>query len=244
MSIVFHAASGSPYAWRVWLALEYKEVAYELRLHELSAGDTLAPAFVALNPRRKVPVLVDDGYVLAESAAILEYLDERFPEAPLLFPGDARARATVRRFVREIDEYLGPASRRLVHDAWFQESEARTTAALDADVEQCHAELRYFDGLVGKGFLAGPLSAADFSLYPRVALLQRLERSMPQLDSARLIPADLRRWMARLEQLPFFARAYPPYWTRTDDGARNDPRRGQSGFNMDRPERGSDDISQ
>lgn len=217
MNIVFHAASGSPYAWRVWLALEYKAVPYELRLHDLSAGDTLASDFTALNPRRKVPVLVDDGYVLAESAAILEYLDERFPAPPPLFPGDARTRATVRRLVREIDEYLGPASRRLVHNGWFQEREARTAAALAGDVEQCHAELRYFDGLVGEGFLAGTLSAADFSLYPRVALLQRLERSVPQLDCARAIPADLRRWMARVEKLPFFERAYPPYWRRNDD---------------------------
>lgn len=235
MSLVFHAASGSPYAWRVWLALEYKAVPYQLRLHELSAGDTLAPAFLALNPRHKVPVLVDGDYVLHESAAILEYLDERFPQAPPLFPGGIRERATVRRLVREIDEYLGPASRRLVHGAWFQEGEGGTAAELQGDVEQCHAELRYFDALVGEGFLAGPLSAADFSLYPRIALLQRLDRAVPQLDCARAIPADLRRWMARLEQLPFFARAYPPCWVPAF-GARN-------GVGMHQHERGSDDAS-
>lgn len=217
MSLVLHAASGSPYAWRVWLALEYKAVPYELRLHALSAGDTLAPAFLALNPRHKVPVLVDGDYVLHESAAILEYLDERFPAAAPLFPGNLRVRATVRRLVREIDEYLGPASRRLVHDAWFQEQEGRTEDSVGDDLAQCHAELRYFDGLVGDGFLAGPLSAADFSLYPRVALLQRLERGIPRLDCARAIPPDLRRWMGRMERLPFFPRAYPPHWKENGD---------------------------
>jgi glutathione S-transferase len=58
-----------------------------------------------LNPSGKVPVL-DDGFVLPESAVIMEYLDERYPE-PALLPGDLAARAEARLAVFRFDELLG-----------------------------------------------------------------------------------------------------------------------------------------
>jgi glutathione S-transferase len=58
-----------------------------------------------LNPTGKVPVF-DDGFVLPESAVIMEYLDDRYPEQPLL-PGDARSRAVARKWVFRFDDLLG-----------------------------------------------------------------------------------------------------------------------------------------
>jgi glutathione S-transferase len=89
--ISFYYGSGSPYAWRVWLALEHKALPYELKVLSFSAGDTRKPEFVALNARHKVPTIVDDGFVLYESAVILEYLEERYPERALL-PAEPRPR--------------------------------------------------------------------------------------------------------------------------------------------------------
>ena len=64
---------------------------YELKVLSFSAGDTRKPEFIALNPRHQVPVLVDGDFVLYESNAIVEYLDEAYPGrgAPL-FPGDVK----------------------------------------------------------------------------------------------------------------------------------------------------------
>ncbi len=106
MALTLYAGSGSPFAWRVQLALEHKALPYELKMLSFSARDTLKPEFIALNPRHQVPVLVDGDFVLYESNAIVEYLDEAYPGrgAPL-FPGDARQRALVRRLIEEIDNY-------------------------------------------------------------------------------------------------------------------------------------------
>ena len=86
MAIVFYYGSGSPYAWNVQLALEHKALPYERRVLSFSAGDTRKPEFVAINPRHRVPTIVDDGFALYESNAIVEYLDEQYPGrgAPLL----------------------------------------------------------------------------------------------------------------------------------------------------------------
>src|SRR5262245_45691355 len=51
MALTFYYASGSPYAWRVWLALEHKRIGYELKTLSFSAGDLRKPEFSAINPR-------------------------------------------------------------------------------------------------------------------------------------------------------------------------------------------------
>ena len=96
MPLMFYYGSGSPYAWRVWLALEHKGIAYEQRVMSFSVGDLRKPEFLAINRRGRVPAIDDDGFALFESVAIVEYLDEKYG-GPRLFPGDARSRALVRR---------------------------------------------------------------------------------------------------------------------------------------------------
>jgi glutathione S-transferase len=105
MALDFYHGHGSPFSWRVWLALEHKAVPYNLKVLSFQDNDTTKPGFVALNPRHTVPTIVDEGYSLWESMAILEYLDERFPAGAKLYPGDAKARARVRRLIREAEEY-------------------------------------------------------------------------------------------------------------------------------------------
>src|SRR5215813_8198463 len=76
--------SGSPFAWRVLLAAELKRIPYESRLLEFSKGDLKTPEFLALNPRGKVPVIRDGDVVLAESLAIIAYLERKHPDRALL----------------------------------------------------------------------------------------------------------------------------------------------------------------
>ena len=90
MTVRLYYGSGSPFAWRVWLALEHKGIPYHLKTLSFDAGDLKTAEFGALNPRRRVPVLVDGDFAFAESAAIVEYIEDRWPSGPPLFARDPR----------------------------------------------------------------------------------------------------------------------------------------------------------
>jgi maleylacetoacetate isomerase len=83
-------------SFRVRIALHLKRLDVEMVFVDLLKGDQFVAQYRALNPEMVVPTLIDgDGPPLVQSLAILEYLDEKYPEPPLL-PADARARAHVR----------------------------------------------------------------------------------------------------------------------------------------------------
>ena len=107
MSLEVYWGSGSPYAWRVLLALEIKRTPYVSRLIEFSKKQHKAPEFLALNPNGLVPVIVDGGFVLWESHAILRYLNEA--HGGLLVPGDRRGRAVADQWFTWQATELNPA---------------------------------------------------------------------------------------------------------------------------------------
>ncbi|HXZ49368.1 MAG TPA: glutathione S-transferase family protein [Usitatibacter sp.] len=215
MALTFYHGHGSPYSWRVWLALEQLRVPYELRVLSFSAGDTKKPEFVAINPRHQVPTIVDDGFALWESEAILEYLDERFaPNAPALYAGDARSRARIRRLSREAQEYLNLQGLDRIVDEYFWKGDAAPDAAKVAEARaRVAAELAYFaDELRGDYLAGGAPTAADLVLYPMVAYVKRITARKPESKLTELIPAALAAWAARIESMPYFDKTYPPHW--------------------------------
>src|SRR5262245_21734080 len=82
-------------SFRVRIALHLKGVAFETVTLDLLKGDQHAESYRALNPQLAVPALDTGERVLVQSLAILEYLEERFPD-PALLPADAESRAHVR----------------------------------------------------------------------------------------------------------------------------------------------------
>jgi len=217
MGLTLYYGSGSPYAWRAQLALEHKALPYERRVLSFSARDQLKPEFIVLNPRHKVPVLVDDDFALYESNAIVEYLDEAYPGrgAPL-FPGDARQRALVRRLVLEVDNYFDHAVDIVGTQAFGKQPGEREPAKIAEGREAVAAEAGLFTRGMRGDFLAGPLSAADFALYPLVAYLYRAQKvRLPDLDVDAMLTPELRAWKARVEALPFFEATIPPHWQQT-----------------------------
>src|SRR6266536_3466048 len=103
--LTLYDADRCPYCARVRIALAEKDVEYEAVAIDLSDR----PAWIyEKNPLGKVPVLEEDAFVLPESVVINEYLEERYPEPPLL-PADPAARAIVRLQIERFDTALGDA---------------------------------------------------------------------------------------------------------------------------------------
>ena len=213
MALTFYYGSGSPYAWRVWLSLEFKGVPYEQKMMSFSAGDLRTPEYMAINPRRKVPAIVDDGFALYESQAIVEYLDERFPDAPRLFPGDVRRRALIRRMVQEGDQYFGAAMDPLLEQVLFSPKEKWDETVIAAARTRFGKEVARWENIFLGEWLSGDgPTAADFVLYPHIALALRMEKKKPDVDIRGLIGPKFAAWMQRVEALPYLEKTIPPHW--------------------------------
>jgi len=88
-------------SYRVRIALALKGLAYDYLPVHLVRNEQLKPPFSDIVANKLVPALVDHGQLLTQSMAIIEYLDETYPEPPLL-PGDAFARARIRSLAQDI----------------------------------------------------------------------------------------------------------------------------------------------
>jgi glutathione S-transferase len=211
--LTFYYGSGSPYAWRVWLALECKGIPYELKTMSFSAGDLKRPEFLAINPRGRVPAVADDGFTLYESVAIVEYLDERYRSGPALFPGGVHQRALVRRLVQEADQCYAIAMEKILDQVLFTPQDKWDLEAIAAARAALAEELQRWERCAATEFLAGrELTAADFTLYPLIALTLRMQKKKPDLDIPAIIGPGITAWMKRIEALPYFQATWPPHW--------------------------------
>jgi glutathione S-transferase len=214
MAVEFYHGHGSPYSWRVWLALELKQIPYEVKILSFQAGDTQKPEFVALNPRHHVPTVVDGNFVVYESTVILEYLDERFDSGVKLYPGNAQDRYRVRRLVREAEEYLGLEGIDPITEEYFGGQDHKPEEARIAKAKaRLHEELEYFSKELQGDYLAGAQpSAADVVLYPWIGYVNRITFRRPETKLTELVPAPLAAWAKRVEAWPFFDKTFPPHW--------------------------------
>lgn len=93
--IKLHGFYRSSASYRTRIALNLKGLAYETVSHDLTTGAHREPVYLEINPQGLLPALEVDGAVLTQSGAIIEYLEERYPNPPLL-PAGALERARVR----------------------------------------------------------------------------------------------------------------------------------------------------
>ena len=221
MSIELHWGSGSTPAWRVMLALAFKGLPYTSKLLSFSARDTRSPAFLALNPRGKVPTLVHDGLVLNESLAILAYLDRAFPDRPI-FGTTAAAGGRIWRHVMEYESHGNPTFSAVARPILFGRA-VDEAEAVRAAVPALHAELDTLNTSVANGYFEGDtLSAADFVWYCGVAfLLRAATRPAAQGLDLGLLPFAARwpnvvRWAGNVEAIPGFDATIPPHWLEGD----------------------------
>lgn len=212
--LTFYYGSGSPFAWRVWLALEHKQIPYQANRLSFDAGDLQAAAYTAINPRQQVPAIVDNGFALYESAAIVDYLEDQYPQsgAPL-WPQEVRARAVARRIATEVDLYVVPPIDTLITQTLGGRQAPPDVELLATSRQTLARELALIEqSMAGRFIVGSTVSAADFTLYPLVAFLRRIDIKRPGYDMSRLISARLQLWMTAVESLSYFDKTYPPHW--------------------------------
>jgi glutathione S-transferase len=211
MALTFYYGSGSPVAWKIWLALEHKQIPYQLKVLSFERRELKTPEYLAINPRGKVPAIVDGDFALYESSAIAEYLEERHPERPLL-PRDPQRRAIARRVAAESDHYLYAAVRRLVGQTLTRPPGGGDATEIAAAQTALVEELGHFArGLSGDHF-AGELSIADFAVYPLLRMIRRIDERQPQHGLGERFPHALGSFMRHLETLPYVEKTAPPHW--------------------------------
>ncbi len=209
MALTLYYGSGSQFAWKVWLALEHKQLPYDFKLLSFSNGDTRKDEYLAINPRGKVPVLVDGDAVLRESGPISEYLEDRYPERPLL-PKDPVEKARARRLIAEIGEYYFPHHRNLVRESLNKPKGEGDEALIASAREGIAAELRKLEGELQGDYFTGELSLVDFTFYPYARMLRRVAEKRPEY--AIEVPAKIEAWTKRIDALPYAEKTTPPHW--------------------------------
>jgi len=218
MALELYWGSGSPYSWRVLLALEYKRLPYESRLLQFSKQEHKSPLMLRMNPRGRVPVLKDGDYVVFESLACLLYLDRKYPEPPL-FGRTAEEAGTIMRVICEYQAYAESHLMQIVTAAFLEnidervEEVTRATHLVAGEARTIEGRLSNSDWLVGEH-----VSAADMVVFPGIMLLLRAMEKREAGDlRSRFLPMEttypaLARWIRRMASLPGYDRTVPPHW--------------------------------
>ncbi|ATP51656.1 glutathione S-transferase [Pseudomonas sp. ITEM 17296] len=183
----------SGHAHRIELMLSLLKLPTELVFVDLAKGEHKQPAFLALNPFGQVPVIDDNGTVIADSNAILVYLAKKYDNGTWL-PEEPEAAARVQRWLSVAAGPLafGPAAARLVtvFGAAFNTDEV---------IGRAHTLLKVIDAELAKApFLTGSEpTIADVANYSYIA-------HAPEGNVSLEPYANVRSWLARIEALPGF----------------------------------------
>jgi glutathione S-transferase len=218
MTIDVYWGSGSPYSWRVLLALEHKGLEYRSHLLQIALQEQKSPHMLALNPRGRVPTLKDGDYVVFESLAVLYYLDRKYPAKPL-FGSSPEEGAVIMRVCCEYQAYIEPYVTRITRALLNRVGDPYSDESTYA-MHMIAGEARTIEGRLSKGpWIVGENpGASDYMIYPGIKLLLRA-LALPEARelSSRFLPLEanypaLGRWMQRVESLPGYERTYPPQW--------------------------------
>jgi maleylacetoacetate isomerase len=193
-------------SFRVRIALGYKKLAYESVCVNIVEGEQNKPEYLGHNPIGHVPTLSVDGVDYVESVAIMELLEELYPDPPLL-PKQPHHRARVRGLVQTINAGIQPLQNLAVLDrvgkeptirtAWMQHWIARGLAAYEALVVAAEK-----DGMNGPFSFGSTFTMADACLVPQVFAARRV--SVDLTPFPRILRAD-----AAASELPFVVAAKP-----------------------------------
>lgn len=190
--IKLYQIEGCPFAHRTRIVLEEKKLPFEAVPFE---RDRVPPELRALGPKAKSPTLFDGEVKLYDSSIIDEYLDDRYPDWPLM-PPDASHRAQVRTLMKEVEEELAPRLGAVVAEMMRPEGE-RDRRKLDLGREGFRSAMPGYDRrLDGRSFFVGDeMTLADVHLYTLFPAMRRALRD----DLVAKELTHLRGWLATME---------------------------------------------
>ena len=205
---IVYGPAGSTYVWSARLALAEKGVTHELV--PLPFGAHREAAHLARQPFAKVPAFEHDGFALYETQAIIRYVDERFPGAPLQ-PEDVHQWSRMNQIIGIVDAYAWPSiagailyNRMLVPRLGGVPDEAAIAAALPR-AELCLAEIERL--MEDHRFLAGEhLSLADLMVIP----LLHYFANLPEGHAPLAAHPKLEAWRRHMETRQSFLVTKPP----------------------------------
>jgi maleylpyruvate isomerase len=197
-----HGYWRSTAAYRVRIALNLKDVAYETVAHDLRAGAHRQPDYLALAPQGLVPALETSQGVITQSLAILEWLEQRYP-APALLPPDAEGRARIRAMAALVATDVHPLNNLRVLNhlrTAFGADEAQIAAWIRRWIQEGFTALEQQIACVGGDFAFGDApTLADCVLVPQVYSARRFGvdlEAFPRIRRASLFAAGLAAFAA------------------------------------------------
>jgi glutathione S-transferase len=175
-----HQHPFSTYSRRVRIALLEKKIPHELIEIDMVARQHRSPEYLALNPYGRVPTLEEDGFVLYESTAILEYLELTRPDPPLV-PADPRGRALVAMHVKLCDIQLARNSGTIIFPKRFLPKERWDEKAMAQAKTEIEKHLAVVEKQLGaKQFMvADRYSLVEVCYTPFVQFLSLMEVTPP-----------------------------------------------------------------
>lgn len=211
--------SGSPYSWRVLLALEHKRLEYRSHLLQFSLQEHKAPHIVAMNPRGRLPIVKHDDYVVFESVAVLYYLDLKYPEPPI-FGRTAEEAGVIMRVICEFEAYAEDHLMKIVRALFESGVNEANIGELTRAMLAVASEARTIEGRLSRGdwIVGDAYSAADMVIFPAIqVLLRALKKPGAGVLASRFLPVEvnypaLGRWLDRVAALPGFGKTWPPHW--------------------------------
>ncbi len=205
MSLTLHGYWRSTTAYRVRVALALKGVAYAQVTHDLRKGAQREAGYRSLNPQGLVPALETDGAVLTQSPAILEWIEETYPD-PRLLPVDAEGRAIVRAMAATIACDIHPVNNLRILSALrteFGADEAAVNRWIARWIGDGFAALETQIARYGDGFAFGATpTIADCHLVPQVYSAERFAVDLSLYPKLKAAAENARA-------LPAFAAAHP-----------------------------------
>lgn len=182
----------------VKLVLAEKGIPFEPINVRAEGFDRESPDFKKASPGGKVPAIIDGPVYMSEAYQINEYLDQKYPQKPIL-PPDAASRGKIREWVAVYDKRLALKIGLLLIECLLKpkpDQKEETKAKLRTEITEALKEVNAF--LEGKEYLFGEYSLADVSMTPHVAALPRANYEIPAEFK------NVRAWIERLKARPNF----------------------------------------
>jgi GST-like protein len=181
----------TPNGWKVSIALEEMHLPYEVRVIDFAANEQKADWYVKLNPNGRIPTLMDDGFALFESGAILIYLAEKTGQ---FLPRDTQSRSRVLQWLMFQMSAVGPMMGQAnVFLRYFPE---KIQPAIDRYQREVMRLFGVLDRqLAAHEYIVGDYSIADMALWPWVSGYEWSGVTVAEFS-------HLQRWLAKVAERP------------------------------------------